>query len=148
MFGHWSKLPIVFAQCLVFPRPTTAVSGNSPMIWCFLSSILFDCYDELSNKATQSWPDHTHNMVFGMIGFVDDSNGQTNCFQEDETNQTLPDMCNKLKHNAQTWATLFGASGGHWSYQSALVILWYGRSQPKETRFLSMQSNRQTHPCK
>jgi exonuclease III len=22
-------------------------SGNSPMIWCFLSSVLFDCYDEL-----------------------------------------------------------------------------------------------------
>ena len=21
-------------------------SGNSPMIWCFLSSVLFDCYDE------------------------------------------------------------------------------------------------------
>jgi hypothetical protein len=21
--------------------------GNSPMIWCFLSSVLFDCYDDL-----------------------------------------------------------------------------------------------------
>jgi hypothetical protein len=27
-------------------------SGNSPMIWCFLSSILLNCYDKLSYSAT------------------------------------------------------------------------------------------------
>ena len=87
-------------------------SGNSPMIWCFLSSVLFDCYDTLSYKATYCWPDCTHNMELGMIGFVDDSNGQTNCFKTDETPSTLLTMRLKLKHNAQSWADLLGASGG------------------------------------
>ncbi|KAI2496776.1 hypothetical protein MHU86_17710 [Fragilaria crotonensis] len=53
-------------------------SGNSPMIWCFLSSVLFNCYDKLSHKATYCYPDRSNELNIGMIGFVDDSNGQTN----------------------------------------------------------------------
>jgi hypothetical protein len=47
-----------------------------------------------------------------MIGFVDDSNGQTNRFMEDETHDTLPKMLHQLQTNAQVWSNLLGASGG------------------------------------
>jgi hypothetical protein len=78
------------------------------MIWCFLSSVLFDCFEQLSYKATYCCPDRTHAMDLGMIGFVDDSNGQTNCFMSDETETTLSTMLHKVRHNAQTWANLLG----------------------------------------
>jgi hypothetical protein len=87
-------------------------SGNSPAIWCFLSSVLFNCYDELAYKATYCNPDRTNLLELGMIGFVDDSNGQTNCFTMDETPDTIPATLHKLRFNAQTWANILGASGG------------------------------------
>jgi hypothetical protein len=51
-------------------------------------------------------------MELGMVGFVDDSNGQTNEFMRNESVRTLPTIYHKLRHNAQTWADLLGASGG------------------------------------
>jgi hypothetical protein len=87
-------------------------SGNSPMIWCFLSTVLFDCYDDLAYAATYCHPDRSHPMELGMVGFVDDSNGQTNEFMRNETALTLPTIYQKLRHNAQTWADLLGTTGG------------------------------------
>jgi hypothetical protein len=87
-------------------------SGNSPMIWCFLSSLLFDCFDDLAYAATYCHPDRSHTMELGMVGFVDDSNGQTNEFMRNETDTTLHAIYHKLQHNAQTWSDLLGASGG------------------------------------
>ena len=40
-------------------------SGNSPMIWCFLSSVLFNIYDSLCHKAQYCHPDRTHLMEIG-----------------------------------------------------------------------------------
>ncbi len=98
-------------------------SGNSPMIWCFLSSVLFDCYDDLAYSATYCNPDRSHPIELGMVGFVDDSNGQTNEFMRNETVTTLPTIYHKLRHNAQTWADLLGASGGGpWNFLSARAI--------------------------
>ena len=47
-----------------------------------------------------------------MVGFVDDSNGQTDVFMRNKTVMKLPAIYHKLRHNAQTWADLLGASGG------------------------------------
>jgi hypothetical protein len=65
-------------------------------------------------------------MELGMIGFVDDSNGQTNCFMSNETSLTLPHMLQKLRHNAQTWADVLGASGGalELSKCSCHLVVW------------------------
>jgi hypothetical protein len=35
-------------------------SGNSPMIWCFLSSLLFDCYELRAHPANYCNPDWTN----------------------------------------------------------------------------------------
>jgi hypothetical protein len=96
------------------------------MIWCFLSSVLFKCNDKRSFKAANCCPDCTHKMELGMIGFVDDSNGQTNCFMSNETSLTLPHMLQKLRHYAQTWADILGASGGalELSKSSCHLVVW------------------------
>ena len=101
-------------------------SGNSPMIWCFLSSVLFDCYDDLAYAATYCNPDRTQVMELGMVGFVDDSNGQTNDFMKDETDQTMPTTLYKLQHNAQAWSDMLGASGGalELSKCSCHLLVW------------------------
>ncbi|KAI2503122.1 hypothetical protein MHU86_11313 [Fragilaria crotonensis] len=81
-------------------------SGNSPAIWCFLSSTLYDCYDKQAAKAIYCTPSGTNNIEVGMIGFVDDSNGQTNCFLSDKTDQTSDDALHQMQLNAQTWSDL------------------------------------------
>lgn len=37
-------------------------SGNSPMIWCFLSSLIYDCYDKDAHPAEYQNPDHTNHV--------------------------------------------------------------------------------------
>jgi hypothetical protein len=41
-------------------------SGNSPAIWCFLSSILYDCYDKKASNATYSTPAALELVQIGM----------------------------------------------------------------------------------
>ena len=61
-----------------------------------------------------------------MVGFVDDSNGQTNLFMQDETDATRSTILNQLQANAQLWSGLLGASGGalELSKCSYHVIAW------------------------
>ncbi len=89
-------------------------SANSPAIWCFISSLLYQCYDTLAIPATYCSPDQTGHVDLGMVGFVDDSNGQTNVFMECEVKPsvTLQKIQLSLQHNAQVWANLLGVSGG------------------------------------
>jgi exonuclease III len=86
-------------------------SGNSPAIWCFLSSLLFDCYDEKAIGAKYCFPDRTGTIEIKMVGFVDDSNGQTNCFTE-ELQWSEKVMQQHVAHDAQVWTNLLSASGG------------------------------------
>ena len=87
-------------------------SGNSPMIWCFLSCILFNCYDDVAYPTKYCNPDKTQSMDLGMVGFVDDSNGQTNDFMHNESPMTIPRTIHKLEHNIQAWTDILGSSGG------------------------------------
>jgi hypothetical protein len=87
-------------------------SGNSPMIWCFISSLLFDCYDALAHQASYCNPDRTNMMQINMIGFVDDSNGQVNSFLSNESKEELQQLVKKAEYNATTWSQLLHATGG------------------------------------
>jgi hypothetical protein len=87
-------------------------SGNSPMIWCFLSSLLYDCYEKQAHHATYCNPDWKNNCRVSMVGFVDDSNGQVNSFYEDDTKANLQHMVHKAKENATIWSQLLQATGG------------------------------------
>lgn len=65
-------------------------SANSPAIWCFLSSTLFDCYNKKAHKTFYFNPTGSVSVeLVGMVDFVDDCNGQTNLFRKDPTSQTI-----------------------------------------------------------
>ncbi len=67
-----------------------------------------------------------------MIRFVNSSNGQTNDFlvvaKPDDKSKQLMD---NLRHNAQQWATLLGATGGasELSKCSYHVVWWHSTKQ-------------------
>lgn len=120
-------------------------SGNSPAIWCFLSSILYDCYDKEAAKATYTTPSGSEDVLaLGMVGFVDDSNGQTNLFDRDDTELTRQQIIVQLEHNAQLWAELLGATGGalelsKFSYASRHgVAIYDDRSTDVSDRFVQI----------
>jgi hypothetical protein len=85
-------------------------SANSPAIWCFLSSTLFDCYDADAHRAEYYDPTGTINATIGMIGFVDDCASQTNDLVH--TGADIPTMLQQVSDNAQLWTNLLSASGG------------------------------------
>jgi hypothetical protein len=101
-------------------------SGNSPMIWCFISSILFHCYESKAAPAQYCNPDGTNKQKWFMIGFVDDTNGQANQFLQSETKHTLQKVYNAAQTNATLWAQMLGVSGGSLELQkcSYHVINW------------------------
>ena len=85
-------------------------SGNLPMVWCFISSILFDSYSQRSHGAIYETPDKQLRTHIHMLGYVDDSNGQTNEFLSD----TQPDpttLAAIMQRDAQAWSDLLWASG-------------------------------------
>jgi Reverse transcriptase (RNA-dependent DNA polymerase) len=86
-------------------------SGNSPMIWCFLSSVLFDSYETKANGAIYETPDKLLRTKLHMVGYVDDSNGQTNAFL-DNIQPTDRLLLHKTQQDAQLWHDLLRASGG------------------------------------
>ena len=60
-----------YKHCKKFPiHGTGQGSGNSPMIWCFISSILFDCHNQKAHGITSSTPNGDVVVSFSIIGFV------------------------------------------------------------------------------
>ena len=102
-------------------------SANSPAIWCFLSSCLFDSYEDVAYPATYATPDGGAEVSLNMVGFVDDCNGQTNQFHEPVTGSTITDLLDQTAHNAQNWSDLLHASGGalELSKCSCQVVDWW-----------------------
>ena len=101
-------------------------SGNSPMTWLFLSCLLFATYYKIARHAKYCNPDGTNETTIAMIGFVDDSNGQVNNVQSPQTDETLHQLMQDAKHNATTWASHLGVTGGalELSKCSYHVVFW------------------------
>jgi hypothetical protein len=100
------------SHCTAWPlHGTGQSSGNSPMIWCFISSTLFDCHQSQAYGATFESPDRTVHVTFSMVGFVDDSTGTVNSFASD-TQPTTESLLAKMQHDPQLWHDLLWCSGG------------------------------------
>jgi hypothetical protein len=101
-------------------------SANSPAIWCFLSSTLFDCYDTRAHQATYWDTQGDVRVQLGLIGFVDDCNGQTTSFGSDGSSTTVTQLASQAQDNAQCWSDLLYASGGslELSKCSAHILQW------------------------
>jgi hypothetical protein len=101
-----------YKHCKIFPIYGTGQSrGNSPAIWCIISSVLFDCHESQAHGATFESPDCTQRITFYMIGFVNDSTGQANAFLMD-TQTHAAHLVARMREDAQLWNNLLWASGG------------------------------------
>ena len=86
-------------------------AGNSPTLWLFISSSLFDCYEKRAHGATFATPDRSLQVRLFMTGFVDDTNSRTNDFLAEE----VPDefaLADLAEEDAQWWSDMLWASGG------------------------------------
>lgn len=101
-YSHSSSHPI---------HGTGQGSGNSPTIWCFLCSVLFDAYESTAQGATFSDYQNKTSLPIFMIGFVDDCTQRANLFNAtpQPSSYTLIDM---MERDAQLWNDLLWASGG------------------------------------
>ena len=86
-------------------------AGNTSQLWLFLSSVLLDSYKEQTQGAQYEFPDRTGRMSVHIVGFVDDSNGQSNQFLESEP-VTVEALATQATHEINTWKSLLRASGG------------------------------------
>ena len=100
------------SHCDLFPiYGSGQCSGNSPGLWCAISSVLFDVYKKQACGASFYSPDKTINAKLNMIGFVDDTSGSTNNFLLSKP-APLTHYANLAIHDAQPWNDTLQLSGG------------------------------------
>ena len=86
-------------------------AGNTSQLWGFLSSVLFQGYDEQTQGAQYEFPDRSGRVSIHMVGFVDDNNAQHNQFLKDHP-VSVDDLAEQVTPDINTWKTLLRASGG------------------------------------
>jgi hypothetical protein len=92
-----------YRHCIKFPiHGTGKGSTNSPIILCFISSVLFESHSKKSHGMKFESPDGEYIVRFNMVGFVDDST----CISGRNKNDTLEDLLRKMKEDAQLWHDL------------------------------------------
>ena len=106
-----------YSHCQDYPIYGTGQgSGNSPAIWFFCRAsfmiVMIKRLFEL-NKSESS--------EIGMVGFVNDSNGQTNLFMTDEKEGTRHAVLLQMKANAQIWSNLLSTTGGGAGIEQVLI---------------------------
>ena len=123
-----------YQHCKEYPIYGTGQgSGNSPHIWCFISSTLFDAFAEHARGATFTSYDGKKSMRLYMVGFVDDCGQQVNEFSAYP--QPTPErLIELMQQDAQLWNNLLTASGGaleipKCSFQ-LIVTDWSSRGRP------------------
>jgi hypothetical protein len=122
-----------YSHCDAYPIYGTGQgSGNSPVIWCFVSSTLFDCHQDQAHGAIFESPDRSESLRITMVGFVDDSTGQVNDFLQDQQ----PDpkiLLERMTHDAQLWSDLLWLSGGLLELSKCSYHFLYFDFQPDGT---------------
>ena len=101
-----------YKHCTIFPVYGSGQgAGNSPAIWCVISCILFDAYEQEACGASFESPDGSVKTRVYMIGFVDDTSGSTNDFGQ-PTQQPDEHYISKATVDAQRWNDVLHRSGG------------------------------------
>ena len=86
-----------YQHCKKFPIYGTRHGvENSPMIWCFISSILFDYHNQKAHGLTAASPNGDVVASFSTIGFVDDST----CVTGGKQSETIYQLLVRTKHDA------------------------------------------------
>ena len=86
-------------------------SGNSPTIWCFLCSLLFDALEARAHGATFTSYDQSIKISMFIVGFVDDCTQRVNEFsaQSQPNDERLMAL---MERDVQLWNDLLWTSGG------------------------------------
>jgi hypothetical protein len=66
----------------------------------------------MSHPARYWNPDKSNKFSIAMVGFVDDSNGQVNSFDSNDTKGDLQNLLAKATSNATVWSQLLDVTGG------------------------------------
>jgi hypothetical protein len=101
-----------YTHCIQFPLYGTGEgSGNSPCIWLFISSTLFEIHDDQSHGSQFMSSDGHESIRLTMVGFVIDTTGSCNDFRP-QTQLPIDELAQKMEHDAKIWQDLLHASGG------------------------------------
>ena len=102
-----------YQHCDAFPIYGTGQgSTNSPIIWMFISSVLFDMYSDNAYGSTFATPTDDLAQPSKIVGFVDDSNCTTNSWYSVDQ-EDYGDLIQMATEDAQLWADILWLSGGH-----------------------------------
>jgi len=86
-------------------------SGNSPSLWCFVCSTLFDALESQAHGATFRNYNNDATVSLYMIGFVDDCTQRVNKF-DNNIQPTSTELRQIMTKDVQLWNDLLWASGG------------------------------------
>ena len=74
-----------YSHCDLFPIYSSGQgSGNSPGLWCAISSVLFKVYEQQACGASFYSPDKAITIILHIFGYVDDTSPSTNDFLRPE----------------------------------------------------------------
>eukprot|EP00957_Ditylum_brightwellii_P205927 15346031-Ditylum_brightwellii.AAC.1 len=85
-------------------------STNSPTILLIISSTLFYVHQKLCHGATFADPNKQITVHITMVGFVGNTTGQTNKFEDNTVNPEQ--LIDQIQHDAQLWSELLWLSEG------------------------------------
>jgi hypothetical protein len=126
-----------YQHCDAYPIYGTGQgSGNSPVIWVFISSVLFKCHEKCAKGAIFESPDKSVTIKNFMVGFVDDSTGQVNDFLSDD-GPTLDILVCLMAHDAQLWNDLLHVSGGLLEVTKCSYHILYFSFRPNGIPFMT-----------
>lgn len=123
-----------YRHCHIFPiHGTGQGSGNSPHIWCFVCSVLFDAFAAKAHGATFSSYDRTRQLQLFMVGFVDDCSQRVNVFDA-HPQPSVHHLVQLMTRDAQLWNDLLWASGGALEHSKCsfhcVDFLWTTAGEP------------------
>jgi hypothetical protein len=82
-------------------------SSNSPTIWCFINSVLYDTFENYANGVLFESPNRKISLCLYMAGFVGSSSVQVNAF--DEHPQPPPtEFIRCMQQDGQLWHDIAG----------------------------------------
>ena len=98
-----------YTHCIILPiHGSGQWRSNSPTIWCFISSTLFNYHDKNAHGMHFTPPIDGISFTITIVGFVDDSTVVT----EGDAGKPVTSLLKKASSDTQNWNNLLFTSGG------------------------------------
>ncbi|KAL7574197.1 hypothetical protein ACA910_014872 [Epithemia clementina (nom. ined.)] len=119
-----------YKHCSLFPIYGSGQgAGNSPGLWCCISSVLFSMFDDVANGAQFVSPDRQYRVQIFLVGFVDDTSSSVNDFLAPSP-LPVAHYVQKAQHDAQKWNDILQLSGGALNLQKCSYHVMYYQFTP------------------